>query len=241
LSDDILIVDDDVKIANIIVRYLEQAGFATQAAHDGAAAWRLLTARNFSLVVLDVLLPDTTGLKILHDLRQGDPGISQATPSDVPVLILSALGMTDDIIGGLRDGADDYLVKPFEPRELVERIRALLRRRQRSQKPPVSQVGNLVLNPEARLVNCAGQAVDLTRREYDLLIYLADHPGRVFKRSQLLDAIWGGDYEGSDRAVDLCVLRLRTKLEQAGANDVQVDTVWGAGYRLTILNQMDAR
>jgi two-component system, OmpR family, response regulator ResD len=239
LSGDILIVDDDVKIANIVARYLEQAGFATQAAHDGAAAWKLLAARSFSLIVLDVLLPDTTGLKILHDLRQPGAASTYATPSDVPVLILSALGMTDDIIGGLRDGADDYLVKPFEPRELVERIKALLRR-QRSQKPPVSLVGSLAVSQEARLVKCAGQLVDLTRREYDLLIYLAGHPGRVFGRGQLLDAIWGGDYEGSDRAVDLCVLRLRTKLEQAGAGDVQVDTVWGAGYRLTILNQMSA-
>jgi DNA-binding response OmpR family regulator len=233
---EILIVDDDVKIARIIARYLEQAGYMPAMAHDGSSAWHMLDSRKFSLIVLDVLLPDTTGLQILHDLRQADARPALATPSDVPVLILSALGMTDDIIGGLRDGADDYLVKPFEPRELVERIRALLRRQQRSDKQAISRLGNVTLNHDARLVTCSGQAIDLTRREYDLLSFLADHPVHVFSRGQLLDAIWGRDYEGSDRAVDLCILRLRNKLEQAGASGIQVDTVWGAGYRLTSQN-----
>lgn len=248
---DILIVDDDAKIARIMARYLEQAGYSCRQAGSGLETWQALRSHPFDLLILDILLPDTTGLQILKGLRHQVGGEQQRataakvtaspdnepvllTSPDVPVLILSALGMTDDIIGGLRSGADDYLVKPFEPRELVERVKALLRRQKRFERPPVRTLGNLCLDQAARLVSCSEQTLELTRREYDLLHFLAEHPGRVFERNELLDAVWGRDYDGSDRAVDLCVLRLRGKLAGAGASGIQIDTAWGAGYRLTI-------
>jgi DNA-binding response OmpR family regulator len=244
----VLIVDDDLKIARIIARYLEQAGFETSLAHDGKTAAGLLAGQPVDLVVLDILLPDTSGLKILRDLRhpedQPDNGTrrpaSPATAPDVPVLLLSALGMTDDIIGGLRSGADDYLVKPFEPRELVERVRTLLRRSLRDQKPSVIKAGGLELDLPARQARYRGHILELTRREYDLLVHLVSHPGRVHERGQLLDAVWGKDFDGSDRSVDLCILRLRSRLEDAHADSVRIDTSWGSGYRLTILPEKTA-
>lgn len=228
----ILVVDDDEKIARIIARYLDQAGYETVLALNGAAAMQAMRQQPFDLLLLDVLLPDTTGLAICQAMRQEtSPGL--ATLPDTPVLMLSALSMTDDIIGGLRSGADDYMVKPFEPRELVERIHTLLRRQQRRQPAAFCTRGNLVLDLNARNVSCSGQALELTRREYDLLAWLAAHPGRVFSREQLLDEVWGTDYDGSDRAVDLCVLRLRNKLAAAGFSGGRIDTVWGAGYRFS--------
>ncbi len=233
----ILIVDDDAKIARIIARYLEQAGFTASIALNGGLALTALRESRFDLLILDVLLPDTTGLTICQVLRQaaGDDNPAMATPAGVPVLMLSALGLTDDIVGGLRCGADDYLVKPFEPRELVERVRALLRRHQREELPDVCRVGNLLLDVTARSARCEGHTVELTRREYDLLAWLAARPGRSFSRDQLLDGVWGCDFAGSDRAVDLCVLRLRSRLEAAGWVGARIDTVWGSGYRLTVL------
>jgi DNA-binding response OmpR family regulator len=239
----ILVVDDDVKIARIIARYLEQAGFDADLAHDGAQTAKTLAARPYDLVILDILLPDTSGLKILGDLRargEKDPGRHippdpAATAPDVPVLFLSALGMTDDIISGLRSGADDYMVKPFEPRELVERVRTLLRRQRRTPDEPVIRAGALEIDPSARQARYQDQSLDLTRREFDLLLHLASHPGRVFSRNQLLDAVWGDDFDGSDRSVDLCVLRLRGKLETARVTGVAIDTSWGSGYRLSVM------
>jgi DNA-binding response OmpR family regulator len=241
---DILVVDDDVKIARIIARYLTDAGFSCSLAHDGRETWQSLRESAFDLLILDVLLPDTTGLQILADLRRSQAAPERsgaaageqatATAADVPVLILSALGMTDDIIDGLRSGADDYLVKPFEPRELVERVRTLLRRQQRNARPATLTLGNLTLNRAARVASLGDRIVDLGRREYELLVFMADHPEQVFSRGQLLDAVWGDDYDGSDRAVDLCILRLRSKLRAAGAVGFGVLTAWGAGYRLAL-------
>lgn len=243
----ILIVDDDAKIVKIMALYLEKAGFATLAAGDGACARQILRSHACDLLILDIMLPDTTGLNLLEEIRRmpdcpdtaggsadsvppGSP--VWATPPDVPVLMLSALGLTDDIVDGLRHGADDYLVKPFEPRELVERVRALLRRSRRADATRHRLVGNLSLDLEAREARCAGRLIPLTRREYDLLAYLSASPGRVFSRTQLLDAVWGCDFAGNDRAVDLCILRLRGRLAKAGANGVQIATSWGSGYRL---------
>jgi DNA-binding response OmpR family regulator len=230
----VLIVDDDAKIARIIARYLEQAGFATRLALNGSDAMQILQDSSQDLLVLDVLLPDTTGLAICQTLRCPPGSAAWATAPDTPVLMLSALGLTDDIVDGLRCGADDYLVKPFEPRELVERVRALLRRRTAGHKPVICKAGNLSLDRQARTAGCGDQPLELTRREFDLLAWLAGHAGQVFSRGQLLDDVWGDDYSGGDRAVDLCILRLRGKLQDAGCRGVRIDTLRGSGYRLSL-------
>ncbi|HBP37693.1 MAG TPA: DNA-binding response regulator [Clostridiales bacterium] len=233
---DILIVDDDAKIARIVARYLEQAGYAVRLALNGAEAVRIMQTTENDLLVLDVLLPDTTGLAVCRALRRDASAGSWATRPDIPVLMLSALGLTDDVVDGLRSGADDYMVKPFEPRELVERIRALLRRRPAG-PPPQAIIGDLGLDRPARLAVCQNQPLELTRREFDLLAWLVGHPGCVFSRGQLLDDVWGEDYDGGDRAVDLCVLRLRNRLRAAGCRGVRIDTVRGSGYRLICLQE----
>jgi DNA-binding response OmpR family regulator len=231
----VLIVDDDAKIARIIARYLEQSGYHASLALNGAEARQILQTTCQDLLVLDVLLPDTTGHAICRDLRQPPGSAAWATRPDTPVLMLSAMGLTDDIVDGLRSGADDYLVKPFEPRELVERVHTLLRRRQAGRKPAVLAAGNLRIDRQSRTARCHDLELDLARREFDLLAWLADHPGQVFSRSQLLDDVWGDDYAGGDRAVDLCILRLRGRLRQAGCGGVRIDTLRGSGYRLIIL------
>lgn len=225
-------VDDDVKIARIVAKYLASAGYNVMEANSGEQALKTLTNYPIALLVLDVMLPDLSGLELCSRLRSADPR-SFATSADIPVLMLSALGLTDDIIAGLRQGADDYLVKPFEPRELVERVGALLRRYRRGQVcNPRKQLGNLEIDQAGEAVYCQGQQLTLSRREYALLNCLSEHQSSVLNRQQLLDLVWGWDYEGSERAVDLCVLRLRSKLQAAGVCGVALETVWGSGYKL---------
>ena len=230
----ILIVDDDAKIARIVARYLEQAGFTTCLALNGNEAVQMMRTFEIDLLVLDVLLPDIGGLAVCQTLRQNAAAQSWATRPDIPVFMLSALGLTDDIVDGLHSGADDYLVKPFEPRELVERVRALLRRRP-AYPPSLAVIGDLGLDRAARLAVCQDKPLELTRREFDLLAWLSGRPGCVFSRGQLLDDVWGDDYDGGDRAVDLCVLRLRNRLQAAGCRRVRIETVRGSGYRLICL------
>lgn len=234
--DSILIIDDDPAIARIITRYMEQAGFAADTALNGAAAGRAVLDQAYDLLILDVLLPDTTGLEFCRQLRSGSrqpaAGPARQTAPDVPVLMLSALGLTDDIVDGLRSGADDYLVKPFEPRELVERVRTLLRRRLAGPAADLEGPAGLSADRTSGLAACKGRPLDLTRREFTLLVFLLEHANQLFSRNQLLDAVWGWDYQGGDRAVDLCVLRLRGKLDEAGGDASVIETVRGAGYRL---------
>ncbi len=228
----VLVVDDDIKIARIVAKYLASAGYEAMEAHNCEQALHVLTDHPISLLVLDVMLPDLSGLELCSKLRDAAPG-SFATPSDIPVLMLSALGLTDDIIAGLRLGADDYMVKPFEPRELVERVGALLRRYGRGVvRKPRKRLGNLEIDQAGEAVFCQGEPIGLTRREYALLNCFCENPMNVLSRQQLLDLVWGWDYEGSERAVDLCVLRLRSKLEEAGVSGVLIETVWGSGYKL---------
>lgn len=225
----ILVVDDDSKIARIVSKYLTAAGHQVGNAETAAMATAELCSRSYKLAVLDVMLPDSSGLELCARLRSS---AGWATAADIPVLMLSALGLTDDVVRGLRRGADDYLIKPFEPRELVERVAALLRRYRSGEQPSRQLIGQLELDRSGETCCYQGRPVDLTRREYALLAYLCDHPGRVFKRQQLLDAVWGLDYLGSDRAVDLCVLRLRQKLQALEVDGVSIETVWGSGYKL---------
>jgi DNA-binding response OmpR family regulator len=221
----ILIVEDEHELAALIRRQLEGEGHQALVAHDGTTALMLAAQAQPDLVILDWMLPGLDGLTVCRRLRER---------SIVPILMLTARAEEADRVLGLEVGADDYLTKPFSLRELLARVRAILRRaellhraEQVAEGPIV--VGQLAIDPLARRVEVAGTPVELTVKEYDLLLILARHPGRSFSRSYLLDQVWGEDYEGGDRTVDTHVVRLRRKLGDIGE---RIATVWGVGYRL---------
>jgi two-component system, OmpR family, alkaline phosphatase synthesis response regulator PhoP len=219
----VLLVDDEPTLRHTVRAYLEQEGYAVQAVGDGRAA--LHTFRHFQpdLVVLDILLPALDGLEVLRQLRQ---------TSNVFVILLTAKADEIDKIVGLGLGADDYVTKPFSPRELVARVKAALRRAGNLSSPRSELVSRqLRLDEEARLVWKEGQPLDLTPTEFDLLRTLMRHPGRALSRDQLIEQVWGFDYYGDDRVVDVHVGRLRKKIEDDPAHPTLVATVWGAGYR----------
>jgi DNA-binding response OmpR family regulator len=216
----ILVVEDDQAIAGAIVARLQSEGFLTEVASDGLQAVELCLRRRPDLMVLDVMLPGIDGYEVCRRVQAVHP---------VPVLMLTARHDENDLLVGLGVGADDYLTKPFSPRELVARIRALLRRVERGAATPVAatviRAGEVCLNPLDRRVTRAGAAVELTRTEFDLMVYLADRPQRVFTREQLLAAVWDWPDAGATRTVDSHVKALRRKL---GAGIVR--TVHGVGY-----------
>lgn len=213
----ILVVEDEPAVRELVVFHLQRAGFTVAAVEDAEGAWPLL--RTSDLLVLDRMLPGTSGLELLRRLRHG-------SSEDMPVLLLTARGSEHDRVEGLEAGADDYLVKPFSAPELVARVRALLRR-----APParIHRVGEIEVNEETGTVTVAGQARTLTRREFELLVFLLSGRGRVYSRGELLDRVWGDDFVGGERTVDQHVARLRAEL---GA-DV-IETVRGRGYRLDV-------
>jgi two-component system alkaline phosphatase synthesis response regulator PhoP len=220
----ILVVEDEPQIAGIVRDYLEHAGFAVIAAGDGAAALALVRARRPDALVLDLGLPRVDGLDVIRAIRRD---------SRVPILILSARGDEADRVAGLELGADDYVVKPFSPRELVARVRAVLRR---ADAVPLAderiETGDLVLDLVRRRVTVAGRAVTLTPTEFELLATLAREPGRVWTRSQLLDAVHGFSLETYERAIDGHIRNLRRKLEPDETSPRYVRTVHGVGYAL---------
>ena len=221
----VLIVEDEHELAALIQRQIEGEGHLAVLAHDGQTALLLAAQMQPDLVILDWMLPGLDGLAVCRRLRER---------SIVPILMLTARTEEADRVLGLEVGADDYLCKPFSLRELLARVRALLRRvellRRADQAAagPIT-LGRLTIDPLARRVEAEGDSVDLTVKEYELLLLLARHPGRSFSRAYLLDRVWGDDYEGGDRTVDTHIVRLRRKLGRAG--DLIV-TVWGVGYRM---------
>jgi DNA-binding response OmpR family regulator len=223
----VLVVDDEPKIVDVVREYLEHAGFAVRTAGDGPAALERARALAPDLVVLDLGLPGLDGLDVARQLRRS---------SRVPVIILTARGDEVDRIIGLELGADDYLVKPFSPRELVARVRAVLRRVDQREAAggdePIVR-GDVVVDPARRRVTVAGRPVDLTPTEFELLAHLARQPGRVFTRAQLLTAIHGVAVESYERAVDAHVKNLRRKLEPDPRRPRYVLTAHGVGYRFT--------
>jgi len=225
----ILLVEDEAKLAQVIAQELEKHGYRVLRAGDGLAALRQREQYQPDLILLDWMIPALDGLEVLRRLRQA---------SSVPVLMLTARSEEADRVIGLELGADDYLTKPFSMRELVARVRALLRRAQRVQQivsqdreksTPSIAYQNLTLDPEQRRVTIEGQPIDLTPIEFGLLYLLLRNPGRVFGRTYLLETIWDQVYVEGDRSVDNAMLRLRKKL---GAMGDIIETVWGAGYRL---------
>ena len=221
----ILIVDDEEKIAELLRLYLEKEGYQTVIAHDGGEAVELFRAKGPDLVLLDIMLPVMDGWAVCRTIR---------SESQVPIIMLTAKGETIDKVSGLEMGADDYIVKPFEMKELLARVHAVLRRLGGDEaKPKRLTFDGLVINLDSYELEVRGQRVDTPPKELELLFHLASSPNRVFTRNQLLDEVWGFDYFGDSRTVDVHIKRLREKLE--GVSDQwSLKTVWGVGYKFEL-------
>jgi two-component system response regulator ResD len=222
---DILVVDDEPTIGEVVSRYLERAGYATRIAADGDHALALYGERAADLIVLDLMLPGVDGLEVMRRIRKD----RTRRPA---IILLTAKGEESDRIVGLRLGADDYVVKPFSPAELVARVDAVLRRvdPEPEQEPPL-EFDSLRIEPPARRVLMDGEECALTVREYELLLFLARHPGQAFSRHALMDRVWGYSFYTDTSTVTVHIRRLRAKIERDPAQPRHIETVWGIGYR----------
>ncbi len=227
----VLVVDDEPTIVEVVARYLARAGFQAREAFDGPGALEAARLHKPDLVVLDVMLPGFDGIEVMRRLHEqaGEP---------VPVILLTARAEESDRLVGLRRGADDYVVKPFSPAELVARVEAVMRRAGRGAGGPEDGAdlepivhGPLRIDQGARTVTLDGEELSLTQREYELLRFLAARPGRVFSRDQLMEQVWGYEFYTDTSTVTVHVRRLRAKLEPDPANPRFIETVWGVGYR----------
>lgn len=220
----ILIVDDDENICEVIKMYLENSGYATKVCNDGKTAQEVFAAYMPDLVLLDVMLPYIDGIDVLKWIRK---------ENEIPVIMLTAKGETFDKVLALELGADDYIVKPFEPKELIARIKAVLRRYNvESENKEVLEFSELVIDMNSYNVVYNGNEVKMPPKEFELLYYLANNKNRVFTREQLLCEVWGYDYPGDSRTVDVHVKRLREKIQ--GGSNWQIETVWGVGYKFEV-------
>ena len=223
-SKTVLIVDDEKRIVEIVKAYLERDGYNTIAAYDGESAVNLARKEHPALIILDLMLPEISGWDVCRTLRK---------ESDVPIIMLTARDDTTEKIVGLELGADDYLTKPFDPKELVARVRAVLRRYEGKQAAAqVIKTGGLVIDADRRTVHLNNRAVELTSTEFELLRVLAESPGRVYSRMQLLDATQGEAFEGYERTIDSHIKNLRKKIEEDSNHPQYIITVHGAGYKL---------
>jgi DNA-binding response OmpR family regulator len=220
----VLVVDDDPTVSDVVRRYLEQDGYRVRLAADGLAALAAVAAETPDLVVLDLMLGGIDGLEVCRRLRREHP--------DLPVVMLTALGEEADRVIGLEVGADDYVTKPFSPRELVLRVRSVLRRTAPKEPggPTVLRDGDLVADTGRRIAELGGKPLALTVREFDLLEFLLRHPAQAWSRTQLLDRVWGWQF-GDQSTVTVHVRRLREKIEADPAAPKRLLTVWGVGYR----------
>ena len=222
----VLVVEDDDSLQDVLSYNLTRKGYRVIQAFDGDAALDLARERNPDLIVLDIMLPGLDGLEVCRIVRR-----EMATP----ILILTARDQELDKVGGLELGADDYMTKPFSIRELLARVGALIRRREMDAGPPEEEksisVGGLTLNLEARTAHMLGEPLDLRPKEYDLLAFMAGHPGRAYSRNELLDQVWGTDYFGDPRTVDVHIRWLREKIEREPGSPRRIITIRGTGYR----------
>jgi DNA-binding response OmpR family regulator len=220
----ILVVDDDPTVSDVVRRYLERAGYEVTLTGDGPGALAAFARAQPDLVVLDLMLPGIDGLEVCRRLR--------TRADEVPIVMLTALGEESDRVLGLQLGADDYVTKPFSPRELVLRVQSVLRRSLARVAPVAATLtdGGLSLDVARRIARLDGVDLALTVREFDLLVFLMGHPGRAFKRSELLEAVWGWTF-GDQSTVTVHVRRLREKIEADAARPGRILTVWGVGYR----------
>lgn len=218
----VLLIEDERKISDFVTKGLKEQGFAVDLAENGEDGYYLATTQSYDAIVLDIMLPGRDGLSILKSLR--------AKGNNVPVIAATARGELDERLEGLNLGADDYLTKPFYVDELVARLLALHRRSTGSELS-IKQVEDLVINLSTREVKRGERSIDLTSREFNLLEYLMRSPGRVYTRTQILEHVWGYDFDPNTNIVDVCLQRLRKKVEQAGEEKL-IETVRGVGYRI---------
>ncbi len=220
----ILVIEDDGNIRELLRLYLEQEGYAVETAQDGLEGLRAFKRVHPDLVLLDLMMPVMDGTQVMKELR---------AQSKVPVIMLTAKGETFDKVAGLELGADDYVTKPFEMRELIARVRAVLRRYDKDDAPRKLEFDNLIIDKESYNIIVKGEKMEIPPKEIELLYFLASSPNRVFTRAQLLDEVWGFDYFGDSRTVDVHIKRLREKVE--GVSDQwEIKTVWGVGYKFEV-------
>ena len=227
----ILVIEDDRDIARLLELHLHDLGYDVHVAHDGVSGLKHALSKAYELIILDLMLPGIEGLEICRSLR--------TKPNYTPILMLTAKSTELDRVLGLEVGADDYLTKPFSIRELLARVKALFRRMEALGSQLASgtrntiQSGDLVIDVEKRTVILRGKSVDLTAKEFDLLLQFAQHPGRAYTRSQLLDLVWGYAHAGYEHTVNSHINRLRAKIERDSAHPRYVLTVWGIGYKFS--------
>lgn len=222
----ILIVDDDVNIVELIRLYFQKEGFDTITAHNGSRALELFKEEAPSLVILDIMMPEMDGWQVCREMRR---------MSNIPIIMLTAKGETFDKVLGLELGADDYMVKPFDTKELVARVKAVLRRSETKATQTTKEIvyPNLTINLSNYELKLSANIIEIPPKELELLYFLASNPNRVFTREQLLEEVWGFDYFGDSRTVDVHIKRLREKLEGIDGN-WQLKTVWGVGYKFEV-------
>jgi DNA-binding response OmpR family regulator len=221
----ILVIEDEPNIREIVTLYLQRGGFQVHAVEDGLQAQEWLNEQNPDLIIMDLMLPKLDGYELTAQIR---------ARSDIPIIMLTSRREEVDRIAGLEMGADDYVVKPFSPQELVSRVRAVLRRtrpRGGEAPEPVVELDELLIDPNTREVKLSEQVCELTAREFDLLYLLATNPRRVFSRDQLLDRVWGSSDFIDPGTVTVHIRRLREKIELDSSNPTHIITVWGVGYR----------
>lgn len=224
----ILVVDDEDTIRDVLRRYLERDGYSVSEAADGSQAVALAATHEPDLIVLDLMLPGMSGMEAAELIRR---------ERDTPILMLTARGALDDRIAGLEQGADDYVVKPFSPREILLRVQAILRRTEETAQESSQAIkhGDLKLDPGERVVWRGGERLSLTAKEFDLLHFFMRHPRQVFSRDQLMDQVWGYEYYGDPSTVTVHIRRLREKVEHQPSEPERVLTVWGVGYKYEAL------
>ncbi|AGE77107.1 TPA: response regulator transcription factor [Bacillus thuringiensis] len=218
----VLVVDDESDMRQLVGMYLDNFGYEWGEAENGKEALKKLETDHYDFVVLDIMMPEMDGLSVCKEIRK---------TSDVPIIFLTAKGEEWNRVNGLRMGADDYIVKPFSPGELVARMEAVLRRYTKQEQQEEIQFGPILINEKSRRIEANGESISLTVKEFDLLYFLCQHTGQVFSREQLLEKVWGYDYAGSTRTVDTHVKTMRLKLGESG-NYIQ--TVWGVGYKFEV-------
>lgn len=229
----ILVVDDEATVREVVRKYLELENFRVIEADTGPLALHMLHQEQPDLIVLDIMLPGLDGFTITRSLRDPAGRGPLSADGNIPIVMLTARSDEADRIAGFELGTDDYVIKPFSPRELVMRIKAVLRRSTSAERAPEQPLvfGQLQLDPVSHVVKHSDQEISLTAKEFDLLWFLARHPRQVFNRAQLLDQVWGYEFFGDDSTVTVHIRRLREKIEPDPANPVYIHTVWGVGYK----------
>ncbi|MDX1991152.1 MAG: response regulator transcription factor [bacterium] len=233
----IIIIDDEATIREVVRKYLEREGFAVLEAETGIQALALLREQKADLVLLDIMLPGLDGFDITRSLREAEAYSPLSLNGDIPIIMLTSRGSESDRILGFEVGIDDYVVKPFSPRELVHRVKAVLRRAAPLEANPAETTDKplnfptMTIDALRRLVSVREQPVTLTAKEFDLLWLMARHPQQVFTREQLLNKVWGYEFYGDESTVTVHIRRLREKIEPDPANPTYVQTVWGVGYK----------